>query len=110
MAEEKGKGGQAAQRNTEKEQGGDAGMSTLPKKLGPRHKLAAAFLVSGARPREIARQLGWNACTLSHLTRAAAFRSQVESIERELRARVIEATAQRLVGNSQPCPRCGARL
>ena len=85
-------------------------MSTLPKKLGPRHRLAAAFLLSGTRPGAVARQLGWHASTVAHLQQSPAFVAELQKGLQELRARLTEATAQQLVGTPQHCPRCGADL
>jgi len=85
-------------------------MSTLPKKLGPRHKLAAAFLLSGARPGEVARQLGWHVSTIAHLQQAPAFVAELQKGLQELRARLTQATTQQFVGTPQHCPRCGADL
>ena len=77
-------------------------MSTIPKKVGAHHKLAAIYLVAGIRPGEVARRLGWHPSTLAHLQQMPAFRAELAALQQELRSQVIEATARQLVEKSQP--------
>jgi FixJ family two-component response regulator len=67
------------------------------KRLTPRHKHAAALVAAGIPNRQVSQKVGLSEWRVSRLRKDPLFAAEVTEVERELRARITEDVAQRLI-------------
>lgn len=88
--------------------GADRDMATPPRKLSPRHQCILVLTAAGLKRAGIARQVGINISTVTHVRRAPAFRDAIARLMQHVEEGVAAELRRQIVGPAPLCPRCHA--